>query len=207
MEKTLSVSLGTSDTTRCGGRRKKSSRPRSSNTRNAIALPLSSPATMRAIVVKAPGGPEMMELAEVPDPKPGEGDLLVRVRAAGVNRADLLQRMGHYPPPPGASDILGLEIAGEVLQASPPFAQGDRVMALIAGGGYAELARVPAAQAMRIPEGMSFTEAAAIPEAFLTAWLNLVVLGRLARGEVVVVHAAASGIGSAALQLCRGAGR
>jgi len=158
---------------------------------------------MRAIVVKAPGGPEMMELAEVPDPKPGEGDLLVRVRAAGVNRADLLQRMGHYPPPPGASDILGLEIAGEVLQASPPFAQGDRVLALIAGGGYAELARVPVAQAMRIPEGMSFAEAAAIPEAFLTSWLNLFILGRLSLREVVVVHAGASGVGSAALQLCR----
>ena len=161
---------------------------------------------MRAVVVKSPGGPEVLQIGEVPDPQPRPGDLLVRVRAAGMNRADLLQRLGRYPPPPGESEILGLEIAGEVLQGSGAFQPGDRVMALLAGGGYAELARVPAAQAMRIPEGMSFVQAAAIPEAFLTAWLNLVVLGRLARGEVVVVHAAASGIGSAALQLCRGVG-
>src|SRR5438445_1670546 len=160
---------------------------------------------MRAIVIKSPGGPEVLELGEIPDPRPGPGDLLVRVRAAGVNRADLLQRMGRYPPPPGESEILGMEIAGEVVRGSGAFAPGDRVMALLAGGGYAELARVPAAQAMRIPDGMSFVEAAAIPEAFLTSWLNLVMLGRLAPREVVVVHAAASGVGSAALHLCGGA--
>ena len=159
---------------------------------------------MRAIVVKAPGGPEVLELGEVEDPRPGPGDLLVRVRAAGVNRADLLQRLGHYPPPPGEPETIGLEIAGEVLEPSAPFQRGDRVMALLGGGGYAELARVPAAQALPVPEGMSFAEAAAIPEAFLTSWLNLFLLGRLSPGEVVVVHAAASGVGSAALQLCRG---
>jgi putative PIG3 family NAD(P)H quinone oxidoreductase len=159
---------------------------------------------MRAIVVKAPGGPEVLELGEVPDPRPGPDDLLVRVRAAGVNRADLLQRLGRYPPPPGETEILGLEIAGEVLESAAPFQRGDRVMALLGGGGYAELARVRAAQALPIPEGMGFAEAAAIPEAFLTAWLNLFMLGRLAPGEVVVVHAAAGGVGSAALQLCRG---
>jgi putative PIG3 family NAD(P)H quinone oxidoreductase len=159
---------------------------------------------MRAIVVKAPGGPEVLELGEVPDPRPGPGDLLVRVRAAGVNRADLLQRLGRYPPPPGEPETLGLEVAGEVLEPAAPFQRGDRVMALLGGGGYAELARVPAAQALPIPDGMGFAEAAAIPEAFLTAWLNLFMLGRLAPGEVVVVHAAASGVGSAALQLCRG---
>jgi putative PIG3 family NAD(P)H quinone oxidoreductase len=159
---------------------------------------------MRAVIVKSPGGPEVLEIGEVPDPQPGPHDLLVRVRAAGVNRADLLQRLGRYPPPPGESEILGMEIAGEVVRGSGAFAPGDRVMALLAGGGYAELARVPAALAMRIPEGMSFVEAAAIPEAFLTAWLNLFLLGRLAPGEVVVVHAGASGVGSAALQLCRG---
>src|SRR5207245_3783577 len=109
-----------------------------------------------------------------------------------------------YPPPPGESDILGLEISGEVLEPAPPFGRGDRVMALLAGGGYAELARVPAAQAMPIPGRLGFAEAAAIPEAFLTAWLNLIMLGRLAPGEVVVVHAGASGVGTAALQLCRG---
>ncbi|HYR18276.1 MAG TPA: NAD(P)H-quinone oxidoreductase [Myxococcales bacterium] len=159
---------------------------------------------MRAIVFKAPGGPEVLELGEVPDPRPRPGELLVRVRAAGVNRADLVQRLGRYPPPPGEPETLGLEIAGEVLEPAAPFQRGDRVMALLGGGGYAELARVPAAHAMPIPEGMGFAEAAAIPEAFLTAWLNLFMLGRLAPGEVVVVHAAASGVGSAALQLCRG---
>jgi putative PIG3 family NAD(P)H quinone oxidoreductase len=143
-----------------------------------------------------------MELAEVPDPQLREGDLLVAVKAAGVNRADLLQRMGKYPPPPGEPETIGLEIAGEVLE--PPERRGEKVMALLAGGGYAERVRVPAAQAMRIPAGLSFAGAAAIPEAFLTAWLNLSMLGGLAPGQVVVVHAAASGVGSAALQLCRG---
>ncbi|HET9754783.1 MAG TPA: NAD(P)H-quinone oxidoreductase [Myxococcales bacterium] len=159
---------------------------------------------MRAIVVTHPGGPEAMQVAEVPDPQPREGDLVVRVRAAGVNRADLLQRMGRYPPPPGEPETIGLEIAGEVEHPAGPWKRGDRVMALLAGGGYAEKARVPAAQAMAVPERLSFEEAAAIPEAFLTAWLNLATLGALAPGHVVVVHAAASGVGSAALQLCRG---
>ena len=169
---------------------------------------------MRAIVVEQPGGPEAMVLREVPEPTPGPGDLLVAVRAAGVNRADLLQRQGLYPPPPGEPETIGLEIAGEVITAGPgcdgrgpggrTFRPGDRVMALLAGGGYAERARVPAAQAMPIPGRLGFVEAAAIPEAFLTAYLNLVTLGALARGQVVVVHAAASGVGTAALQLCRG---
>jgi len=167
---------------------------------------------MRAIVVRAPGGPEVLEIGEVSDPVPGETDLLVRVRAAGVNRADLLQRLGRYPAPPGESSVLGLEIAGEVVQAGPgargpsggAFSPGDRVMALLGGGGYAELARVPAAQAMPIPRGLDFAQAAAIPEAFLTSWLNLFLIGHLSAGEVVVVHAGASGVGSAALQLCRG---
>lgn len=159
---------------------------------------------MRAIVVKEAGGPEVLQLGEIPDPQPREGDLVVGVRAAGVNRADLLQRLGRYPPPPGEPDTIGLEIAGEVEHPAGPFQRGDRVMALLAGGGYAEKARVPAAQAMPIPKGLSFEEAAAIPEAFLTAWLNLATLGALEKGHVVVVHAAASGVGSAALQLCRG---
>src|SRR5205823_14461150 len=106
---------------------------------------------MRAIVVKRPGGPEVLKLAEVPDPQPREGDLIVRVRAAGVNRADVLQRLGRYPPPPGEPDIIGLEISGEVEHAAGPYGRGDRVMALLAGGGYAESARVPATQAMPIP--------------------------------------------------------
>ena len=153
---------------------------------------------MRAIVVKQ----GKMELAEVPDPELREGDLMVQVKAAGVNRADLLQRMGRYPPPPGEPETIGLEIAGEVLE--PTERKGERVMALLAGGGYAERARVPAAQAMPIPRGLDFAQAAAIPEAFLTSWLNLALLGGLKKGDVVVVHAAASGVGSAALQLCRG---
>jgi len=107
---------------------------------------------MRAIVIKG----QELSLDEVPDPEPREGELLVRVRAAGVNRADLLQRRGRYPPPPGESEIMGLEIAGEVETAAPPFKRGDRVMALLACGGYAEKARVPAAQAMLVPEGLSF---------------------------------------------------
>jgi putative PIG3 family NAD(P)H quinone oxidoreductase len=170
---------------------------------------------MRAIVVRAPGGPEVLELSEVPDPGLGDGDLLVRVRAAGVNRADLLQRLGRYPAPPGESEILGLEIAGEVVRsgssargpAGRTFAPGDRVMALLGGGGYAELARVPAAQAMPIPRNLDFVQAAAIPEAFLTSWLNLFLIGHLSAGEVVVVHAGGSGVGTAALQLCRGIAR
>ena len=153
---------------------------------------------MRAIVVKD----QKLELGEVPDPQLREGDLLVKVRAAGVNRADILQRMGRYPPPPGEPDTIGLEIAGEVLE--PASRRGERVMALLAGGGYAEKARVPAAQAMPIPHGIPYEQAAAIPEAFLTSWLNLFMLGDLRPNQVVVVHAAASGVGSAALQLCRG---
>jgi len=156
---------------------------------------------MLAVVVDAQ---HQMSLAEVADPEPREGDLLVRVRAAGVNRADLLQRMGRYPPPPGESEIMGLEIAGEVERAAGAFKVGDRVMALLAGGGYAERARVPSAQAMPIPGGLDFAQAAAVPEGFLTAWLNLFMLANLRAGETVVVHAGASGVGSAALQLCRG---
>ncbi len=159
---------------------------------------------MKAIVVRQPGGPEVMELAEVPDPRPREGELLVQVRAAGVNRADLLQRLGRYPPPPGESEIIGLEVAGEVIEPAGEWRRGDRVMALLAGGGYAGKARVPSAQAMRIPDNLSFAEAAAVPEAFLTSWLNLAILGGLKKGDVVVIHAAASGVGTAALQICRG---
>jgi len=155
---------------------------------------------MRAIVVEN----QEMRLGEVPEPELRPGDLLVQVRAAGVNRADLLQRQGRYPPPPGEPETIGLEIAGEVLRGAGGFEPGDRVMALLAGGGYAERARVPAAQALRIPPGMTFAEAAVIPEAFLTAFLNLTLIGKLAQGEVVVVHAAGSGVGTAALQLCRG---
>ena len=153
---------------------------------------------MRAIVVEN----QQLKIAEAPDPQLQPGDLLVEVKAAGVNRADLLQRMGRYPPPKGESEIIGLEIAGDVVE--PAQRRGERVMALLAGGGYAALARVPAAQAMPIPRGLDYAQAAAIPEAFLTAWLNLFMIGGLKPGENVVVHAGASGVGSAALQLCHG---
>ncbi len=131
---------------------------------------------------------------------PREGEVVVRVRAAGVNRADLLQAAGKYPPPPGASEILGMEIAGEVVGT------GERVMALVTGGGYAERAVVPRAMLMPIPRGLSFVEAAAIPEVFTTAYLDLFVEAGLQSGERVLVHAAASGVGTAAIQLARRAG-
>jgi len=138
---------------------------------------------------------------DVPDTQPGTDELLVRVHATAVNRADLLQRRGGYAPPPGASPILGLELAGEVVQPAGEWRTGDRVMAVVTGGGYAELAAVPAGMAMRIPERFSYQEAAAIPEAFLTAYLNLFTLGRLQAGEVALIHAGASGVGTAAIQL------
>ncbi len=164
---------------------------------------------MKAIVFDQPGSPEVMHLSEVPDPQPREGEVLVRVRAAGVNRADLLQRLGRYPPPPGASEILGLEFAGEVVGLGPGCAHrrtGDRVMALTTGGGYATLATVPESTTMQVPAGLDWRAAAAIPEAFLTAYVNLFDLGSLVAGETVLVHAGASGVGSAAIQLAREAG-
>lgn len=164
---------------------------------------------MRAIVFDRPGSPEVLRLADVPDPAPGPGQVLVRVRAVGVNRADLLQRIGRYPPPPGASDILGLELAGEVAALGPGCLRrrvGERVMALVEGGAYATLAAVPEAQTLLVPESLDWRAAAAIPEAFLTAYLNLFELGRLASGETVLVHAGASGVGVAAIQLAREAG-
>jgi len=161
---------------------------------------------MRAVVITAPGGPEVLTVAEWPDPQPAEGELLVRVRATAVNRADTLQRRGAYPPPPGASPIPGLELAGEVVQPAGSWRMGDRVMAVVAGGGYAELATVPVGMAMRIPARFSFEKAAAIPEVFLTAYLNLFTLGGLQPGEIALIHAGASGVGTAAIQLARAAG-
>jgi tumor protein p53-inducible protein 3 len=161
---------------------------------------------MKAILFDQPGGPEVLRYGESPDPQPAEGELLVRVRATAANRADVLQRRGSYPPPPGASSILGLELAGEVAEPAGDWRAGDRVMAVVTGGGYAELAAVPAGMAIRIPDRLSFDEAAAIPEAFLTAFLNLFTLGELQAGETVLVHAGASGVGTAAIQLARAAG-
>ncbi|WP_309120965.1 NAD(P)H-quinone oxidoreductase [Paenibacillus sp.] len=164
---------------------------------------------MRAIVAEPFGGPETLRLVDRPTPAAGAGELLVRVRATALNRADLLQRMGKYPPPQGVTDILGLEMAGivEAVGAGVDgWRVGDRVCALLPGGGYAEYAVIPAGMAMAIPEPLSFEEAAAIPEAFLTAYLNLWRLGGLQPGHRVLVHAAASGVGTAAIQLVREAG-
>ncbi|BCX04238.1 MAG: NAD(P)H quinone oxidoreductase [Candidatus Roseilinea sp.] len=161
---------------------------------------------MKAILFDTPGGPEVLRYGDAPDPQPSAGELLVRVRATAVNRADTLQRRGNYAPPPGASPILGLELAGEVVQPTGLWHAGDRVMAVVTGGGYAELATVPAGMAMRIPDRFSFEQAAAIPEAFLTAYLNLFTLGNLQANETVLIHAGASGVGSAAIQLARAAG-
>jgi putative PIG3 family NAD(P)H quinone oxidoreductase len=164
---------------------------------------------VKAIVVDSPGDPEVMHLAEVPDPTPGPGEVLVRARATAVNRADTLQRRGFYPPPPGVSEIIGMEVAGEVAalgEGVERWRPGDRVMALLAGGGYAELVAVPATQLMPIPADLSWTEAAAIPEVFLTAHDNLFTRGRLVAGESVLIHGGAGGVGTAAIQLAQRAG-
>ena len=157
---------------------------------------------MRAVTIPSPGGPEVLALAEVPDPVPGPGEVLVEVAAAGVNRADLLQRQGHYPPPPGAPEYPGLECAGRIRALGPGVAgwqPGDEVCALLAGGGYAELVAVPAGQLLPVPAGMGLTEAAALPEAACTVHSNLARAG-LASGETLLVHGGASGIGTMAIQ-------
>ncbi|WDL98738.1 NAD(P)H-quinone oxidoreductase [Alicyclobacillus sp. ALC3] len=164
---------------------------------------------MKAVLMDGFGGPEVLSLGTAPDPVIGESELLVRVRATALNRADLLQRMGGYPAPKGTSDILGLEMAGEVVHAGPAVSgwkRGDRVCALLPGGGYAELVAVPAGMAMRIPDDMTFEQAAAIPEVFLTAYLNLFRLAGMQADDKILVHAGASGVGTAAIQLIREAG-
>lgn len=161
---------------------------------------------MRAIVIARPGGPEVLELREVDDPVAGPGEVVLDVAATAVNRADLLQRRGHYPPPPGASPILGLEASGVVREVGPGvegWTRGDRAMALLSGGGYAERLAVPAGQLLPVPDALDLLRAGAVPEAFLTAWLSLGPLTRLSEGEWVLVHAAASGVGTAAIQIAR----
>jgi len=165
---------------------------------------------MRAIVIRAPGGPEVLELREVPDPEIPYGHVRVRVRYAGVNRADLLQRAGFYPAPPGApSDIPGLEYSGTVEAVgagAARFAVGDRVFGLVAGGAYAERVVAHEREVAPLPDGLDDREAAAAPEAFVTAYDALVVRGRLLPGERVLVHAAGSGVGTAAVQVARALG-
>ncbi|MBB3191222.1 NAD(P)H-quinone oxidoreductase [Halomonas cerina] len=161
---------------------------------------------MHAIVID---GEQLSWQAMEPPPGPGAGEVRLRVAWAGVNRADLMQRAGHYPPPPGTSEIMGLEVSGTVIATGPGVewpAVGEPVCALLAGGGYAEEVVVDARQVLPLPEGLGLREAAALPEVFTTAWLNLFMEGALAEGERVLLHAAASGVGTAAIQLCRAFG-
>jgi putative PIG3 family NAD(P)H quinone oxidoreductase len=164
---------------------------------------------MKAIVFENPGSEEVLQLGEAPSPSLGKDDIRIRVRATAVNRADLLQRQGLYPPPKGASPILGLECAGEVAEVGSAvrgWKKGDRAMALLAGGGYAEEAVVHYGSAMRVPETVAFEEAGALPEVFLTAFLNLFLLGRVKRGGWALVHGGGSGVGTAAIQLLKESG-
>ena len=164
---------------------------------------------MRAVLVPEHGGPEQLVLGEYPRPKPEAGELLIRVAATAMNRADLLQRVGKYPPPPGESPLLGLEVAGTVESAGADcvgFEQGDRVFGLMGGGGYAEYAILHHRLAMPMPISLSFEEAAAIPEAFLTAYQALFWYGSIESASTVLIHAGASGVGTAAIQLAREAG-
>jgi NADPH2:quinone reductase len=162
---------------------------------------------MLAIEISQPGGPDVLRAVERPMPHRGPGDVLIRVEAAGVNRPDIMQRQGKYPPPPGASDIPGLEVAGTIVEAGDGrWREGDRVCALVAGGGYAEYCAAPAPQCLPIPSGMDAATAAAIPETYFTVWTNLFQRGSLQAGERVLIHGGTSGIGSTAIQLSRAFG-
>jgi putative PIG3 family NAD(P)H quinone oxidoreductase len=162
------------------------------------------PNTMTAIEIVEPGGPEVLKPAERPRPDPELGEILVKVAAAGVNRPDCMQRAGGYPPPPGASDIPGLEVAGTVVALGQGVAEwnlGDEVCALVSGGGYAEYCVVPAPQALPLPRDFDMTRAAAVPETYFTVWTNLFDRGHLQGGERLLVHGGSSGIGTTAIQL------
>jgi NADPH:quinone reductase len=167
------------------------------------------PSTMTAIVIRAPGGPDVLGPEQRPVPQPGEGEVLVKVAAAGVNRPDVMQRQGLYPPPKGATDIPGLEIAGEVVALGAGATRwkiGDHVMALVVGGGYAQYCPAHESHCLPIPHGLSMTDAAAIPETFFTVWHNVFERGRLKAGETLLVHGGSSGIGTAAIQLAHESG-
>jgi NADPH2:quinone reductase len=167
------------------------------------------PSEMRFIDLPQPGGPEAMTLATGPLPEVRPGDLLIRVEASGVNRPDVAQRSGSYPPPPGASPILGLEVAGEVValgEGTQGFSIGDKVCALANGGGYAEYCTVPATQTLPWPKGYDAVRAAALPETFFTVWANLFMMAGLKAGETVLIHGGSSGIGTTAIQLAKAIG-
>lgn len=159
---------------------------------------------MRAVEIACPGGPEVLTLVERPIPEPGHGQVLIRVAHAGVNRPDALQRAGAYAPPPGASDLPGLEAAGTIVAVGPGVAglkEGDSVCALLPGGGYADYALAPAAHCLPVPDGLSLQQAACLPETFFTVWSNVFMRGGLRGGEVFLVHGGSSGIGTTAIQL------
>ena len=164
---------------------------------------------MKAIEISAPGGPEVLRLTECAAPVAGAGELLIRVAASGVNRPDVLQRKGHYPVPPGASELPGLEVAGQVVSgdakamAEAGFAVGDRVCALVAGGGYAELCVAPVGQCLPVPQGLSDIEAASLPETFFTVWSNVFERARLQPGETLLIQGGTSGIGVTAIQMAK----
>ena len=161
---------------------------------------------MTAIAITAPGGPEMLQAEQRPVPQPAAGEVLIRVAAAGVNRPDVLQRMGYYPPPPGASDLPGLEVAGTIVAVGPggdTELLGQAVCALVAGGGYAEYCTAPVGSCLPVPKGYSMAEAAALPETVFTVWHNLFERAWVKEGETVLVHGGTSGIGTTAIGLCK----
>ncbi len=167
---------------------------------------------MRAIAIARPGGPEVLQQVQRPDPQPRPGELLIAVQAAGVNRPDVLQRKGLYPPPPGASDLPGLEVAGTVVGGAPQdlaaagLAPGDAVCALLSGGGYAERCTAPSGQCLPVPAGLTMVEAAALPETFFTVWQNVFEIARLQAGETLLVQGGTSGIGVTATLLAKALG-
>lgn len=159
---------------------------------------------MKAILLPSFGGPEVMTMGEYPMPEYGPNDLLIKVKATAINRADTMQRMGKYPPPPGASEIMGLEAAGEIVEKGAKVSDweiGDNICTLLSGGGYAEYVAIPAAMAMKIPDGWTLEQAAAMPEVYLTAFQALDWIGDLQNGEKILIHAGASGVGTAATQI------
>src|ERR1700730_5581169 len=162
------------------------------------------PREMTVVEIAAPGGPEQLRTAIRPMPQPGDGEVLVRVEASGVNRPDVMQRQGRYPPPPGASDLPGMEIAGEIVALGAQVSGlsiGDKITSLLPGGGYAAYAIAAAPLCMPVPKGLSMVEAAAIPETFMTVWTNLFERGHVKSGDKVLIHGGTSGIGTAAIQL------
>jgi NADPH2:quinone reductase len=167
---------------------------------------------MKAVEIGKYGAPDVLRIAERPDPVPAAGEVLIRVGASGVNRPDVAQRMGNYAAPPGVSDIPGLDVAGEIIagdvdaMASAGFKIGDRVCALVAGGGYAQLCVTPVGQCLPVPRGLSDVQAASLPETFFTVWTNLFDRGRLRKGETVLVQGGTSGIGVTAIQMAKVAG-